>query len=73
MIRRSPPQVNRYNRQPVRVLMNGEALDCLTYFARAEPGKHVPSAEYMAAIITGAEENGLPADYVAALKVIATL
>jgi gamma-glutamylcyclotransferase (GGCT)/AIG2-like uncharacterized protein YtfP len=62
------PQVNRYNRQPVRVLMNGNALDTITYFARAEPGQHIPSADYMSAIITGAEENGLPPDYIAALK-----
>ena len=50
MTRRSPHE-NRYNRQPVRVLMNGGAVDCLTYLARPEDGKHVPSQEYMAAII----------------------
>jgi cation transport regulator ChaC len=62
------PQVNRYNRQPVRVLMNGAPLDCVTYFARSEPGRHIPSVDYMSAIITGAVENGLPADYVARLR-----
>jgi cation transport regulator ChaC len=65
-----PAHVNRYNRVKVRVLMDGEMHDCLTYLARAEPGRHVPNAEYMAAIITGAEENGLPEEYVAALKKI---
>ncbi len=62
------PQLNRYNRQPVRVLMNGNLADCLTYFARAEPGQHIPSGDYLATIITGAEENGLPTEYVSALK-----
>jgi gamma-glutamylcyclotransferase len=67
------PQVNRYNRQPVRVLMNGTALDCVTYFARAEPGQHIPSVEYLSTIIAGAEENGLPVSYVATLKGITSL
>jgi cation transport regulator ChaC len=64
---------NRYNRRTVSVLMDNEARDCLTYFARDEPGRHVPSAAYMQAILTGAEESGLPAEYVAALRTIATL
>jgi cation transport regulator ChaC len=67
------PQVNRYNRQPVRVLMNGTTLDCVTYFARAEPGQHIPSVEYLSTIIAGAEENGLPVSYVATLKGITSL
>jgi gamma-glutamylcyclotransferase (GGCT)/AIG2-like uncharacterized protein YtfP len=67
------PQVNRYNRQPVRVLMNGAPLDCVTYFARPQDGTHVPNAEYMAAIITGAVENGLPETYVGALRLITPL
>ena len=53
--------------------MNGGALDCVTYLARAEEGTHEPSAEYMAAIITGAVENGLPADYVTSLRLIASV
>ena len=65
-----PFHVNRYNRKTVRVLMDGRAVECVTYMARAEPGRHVPSADYLAAIITGAEENGLPADYVAGLRKI---
>lgn len=68
-----PFHVNRYNRQAVTVLMNCEPLHCLTYFARSEPGKHVPSTDYMTAIVTGAMENGLPAQYVASLRAIATL
>ena len=63
-----PFHVNRYNRQTVRVLMDGDLVDCLTYFARPEPGEHVPSVEYLATILEGAEENGLPADYVARLR-----
>jgi len=63
-----PFHVNRYNRQTLRVLMAGQAVDCFVYVARHEPGDHVPSAEYLGAIIEGAEENGLPPDYVAALK-----
>jgi cation transport regulator ChaC len=64
---------NRYNRKAVRVLMGGKALDCFTYVARPEPGTHVPSAAYLATIIIGAEENGLPARYVEALKLVTTL
>ena len=68
-----PPHLNRYDRHTVRVLMDGEARGCLTYFAREEPGQHVPGAEYMQAILTGAEENELPAEYVATLRAIATI
>jgi gamma-glutamylcyclotransferase len=66
----NPPQLNRYDRRTIRVLRNGDALDCLTYFARSEPGTHIPSVDYMSALVTGAEEHGLPAEYVAALKKI---
>jgi hypothetical protein len=48
------------------------ALDCLTYLARAEPGKHVPSVEYMSALIAGSVENGLPEDYVSRLRAFGT-
>ncbi|MFN4143038.1 gamma-glutamylcyclotransferase family protein [Aestuariivirga sp.] len=68
-----PPHVNRYNRSRIRVLMNGDAsqaVDCLTYLARAEPGTHAPSAAYLRDIVEGAEENGLPPRYVAMLKAI---
>ena len=68
-----PLHLNRYDRRTVRVLMKDEPLDCLTYFARVEPGRHVPSAEYMAAIITGAEENGFPREYVTQLRTITPL
>ncbi|PZF77045.1 hypothetical protein DK847_11415 [Aestuariivirga litoralis] len=68
-----PADANRYNRQAVRVLMDGNELDCLTYFARPEPGEHIPSVAYLATILEGAEENGLPADYVAGLKVVRVL
>jgi cation transport regulator ChaC len=67
-----PAHVNRYNRTTVRVLKDGEALDCLAYLARAEPGKHVPSVDYMSALITGAVENGLPEDYVSRLQAFGT-
>ena len=67
-----PVHVNRYDRRTVRVLRNGEPLDCLTYFAREEPGRHIPSVDYMTAIITGAEESGLPEEYVASLRMITT-
>ncbi|WP_421695108.1 gamma-glutamylcyclotransferase family protein [Aestuariivirga sp.] len=67
-----PFHENRYNRQTIRVLMDGRSVGCLTYFARPEPGEHVPSAEYLGTIIEGARENGLPPEYQAALKRIAT-
>ena len=63
-----PHHANRYNRQTVRVLMAGHEVHCFTYLARHEPGEHVPSAEYLATIIEGAVENGLPSDYVAGLR-----
>ena len=68
-----PDHVNRYNRQTVRLLMEGCPVACLTYFARPEPGEHVPSADYLATMIEGAEENGLPETYVGALRQITTL
>jgi gamma-glutamylcyclotransferase len=68
-----PFHENRYNRQAVRVLMDGRAVDCLTYFARPEPGEHVPSADYLGTMIEGAEENGLPANYVTKLRLLPSL
>jgi gamma-glutamylcyclotransferase (GGCT)/AIG2-like uncharacterized protein YtfP len=68
-----PFHKNRYNRQSIRVLMDGSAVDCVAYLARHEPGKHVPSPAYMATMIEGAEENALPAEYVAMLRLICPL
>ena len=68
-----PVHVNRYNRQTVRVLMDSGIVACLTYFARPEPGVHMPNADYLATMIEGAEENGLPEAYVSALGLITTL
>jgi len=65
-----PAEMNRYNRQIIRVLMGDEHVECLTYFARHETGEHVPNKAYMTAIIEGAVENGLPEPYVARLKQI---
>lgn len=65
--------VNRYTRQIIRVLMDGREVECFAYFARPEPGDHVPSADYLGTMVEGAEENGLPPDYVAALRRIATV
>jgi len=67
-----PSDVNRYNRQTIPVVMDERKVMCFVYFARHEPGQHVPSEDYLGTMIEGAEENGLPADYVAALKRIAT-
>lgn len=67
-----PAHVNRYNRRAVSVLMDGHSIECMTYVARPEPGPHVPNADYLSTIIEGAEDNGLPADYVTALKAVAT-
>ena len=68
-----PFRVNRYNRRTIRVLMDSQDVECLTYFARHEPGRHVPSAEYLKTMIAGAEENALPAEYVAGLRLIPSL
>jgi gamma-glutamylcyclotransferase len=67
-----PHHENRYNRQTLRVLMDGRAVDCFVYVARHEPGDHVPSPEYLGTMVEGAEENGLPPEYVSALRQIAT-
>ena len=68
-----PSHVNRYSRQTVRVLMDIREVDCLTYFARHEPGRHVPSTEYLETMIAGAEENALPSEYLAGLRLIPSL
>jgi gamma-glutamylcyclotransferase (GGCT)/AIG2-like uncharacterized protein YtfP len=68
-----PHHVNRYNRHTVRVQIDGHDVECLTYLARPEPGEHVPSVDYLATMIEGAEENGLPEAYVGALRQITTL
>lgn len=67
-----PFHANRYNRMTIRVLRDGEAIECLTYLAREEPGRHVPSVAYMQAIIEGAVDNGLPEDYIEALRLVET-
>lgn len=64
---------NRYNRRTVRVLMDGNILQCVTYFATPEPGEHIPSAAYLGVMLEGASENGLPADYIARLQAIGSL
>ena len=48
-----PAHLNRYHRHSVQVLMDGQPVTCLTYFARPEPGVHVPNAEYLRAILEG--------------------
>jgi hypothetical protein len=42
------------------------------YFAIARPGTHVPNAQYLDAIITGAIDCELPPDYIAELRKIPT-
>jgi gamma-glutamylcyclotransferase (GGCT)/AIG2-like uncharacterized protein YtfP len=69
---KKPLHQNRYNRQTVRVLMDGRGVDCFAYLARHEPGEHVPSADYLATMIAGAEENSLPETYVNGLRLIST-
>jgi gamma-glutamylcyclotransferase len=65
-----PFHENRYNRQTIRVLMDGCPVECLTYFARPEAGEHIPNAAYLGTMIEGAQENGLPETYINALRVI---
>lgn len=67
-----PVNANRYNRQTIRVLMDGVPVECFTYIARSEPGQHIPNAAYLASIVEGAEENGLPETYIAGLRAIET-
>ena len=59
-----------YRRVTVRVESGDDGFDAIAYVAdpdRVRPGL-VPSDEYLGRILTGAEQHGLPEDYVASIR-----
>jgi gamma-glutamylcyclotransferase (GGCT)/AIG2-like uncharacterized protein YtfP len=65
-----------YDRQPVRVnLENGEAIAAMAYIMipAQTGGTGSPSPEYLARIVTGAREQGLPEQYIDAVVGLANM
>ena len=51
---------------------DGVSLDCLAYQVATREASHIaPSAAYLGTMLRGAEEVGLPAEYVAAMEAVA--
>ena len=65
-----PEEANEYVRRLVTVTTGVEqrAVQAWCYFVRAPCGHVAPSAIYRAALIDGALERGLPADYIRAMR-----
>ncbi len=62
-----------YERRTVGVIAAGEELEAFAYAVIAPDAAHVqPSGEYLRALLDGARERGLPADYVTALAALAS-
>ncbi len=61
-----PVEENDYVRRAVAVTLEGQpsVVEAWCYFVRAPRGSVAPSELYRAALIEGAIERGLPADYV---------
>ncbi len=63
-----------YERRGVRVIATDGELEAFAYAVIAPDAEHVqPSREYLQALVDGARERGLPADYVAALATVAAI
>jgi len=66
---------NAYNRENIVIYRNGninESIEAITYYAVPQDGTHIPSAQYKAHIVNGAEHWSLPDEYRAELRVIRT-
>ncbi|MEX1110750.1 MAG: gamma-glutamylcyclotransferase family protein [Chthoniobacterales bacterium] len=65
-----PVEANDYVRRAVPVIRQGEqdGVEAWCYFVRAPRGQVAPSELYRAALIEGAIERGLPADYVSEMR-----
>jgi gamma-glutamylcyclotransferase len=62
-----------YRRREVQVLLDGEPRAAVAYDVIHKKPAHVPPAvEYMALLLAGAREHGLPEDYVERLEAIGT-
>jgi len=67
------PGLNSYVRTECRVFCAGDKQEPVTawiYVANVQPGKHRPSANYMATIVKGASFWHLPSEYVRKLEAI---
>lgn len=63
-----------YQRQSVQLIVrNGETLQAVMYIAGDDyiVGESKPSDKYLNHLLTGAQEHGLPPDYIAMIKRIA--
>jgi len=65
-----PSEANEYVRRRIMVSAESEHRDveAWCYFVRAPRGYVAPSERYCDALIEGARERGLPADYVAEMR-----
>ncbi|MEX1044864.1 MAG: gamma-glutamylcyclotransferase family protein [Chthoniobacterales bacterium] len=65
-----PEAANEYVRRPVVVTAEGarHEVEAWCYFVRAPRGHVAPSKLYRAALLEGAVERGLPADYISAMR-----
>lgn len=64
---------NSYERRTCTIrLMDGTTRECMTYFATAQAGQHLPNTAYKKLIVDGAIENQLPEEYLVALRNIVT-
>lgn len=70
-----PFAANNYNPANITVLRDGDAacpIAAMTYIAVAQDGVFQPSQAYLATIIEGAIENGLPDAYIKGLQALST-
>ncbi|MEJ5297934.1 MAG: gamma-glutamylcyclotransferase family protein [Armatimonadota bacterium] len=66
---------NYYVRKTCQVFLDGDPaapMEVWTYFAVPQPGKHLPSSDYLQQIIAGARFWGLPEAYIQHLEQIQT-
>lgn len=63
-----PGEANDYVRRLVKVNHSGAMREAWCYFVRAPHGHVAPSERYRAALIEGAIERGLPAEYVGEMR-----
>lgn len=67
------PGESRYFRSTVKVAPgDGIAVEAIAYVANPSPEPGLPSVEYLAHLIAGAEAFRFPPDYVAMLRTVAT-
>ena len=66
-----PALAGEYQRVEKRVVAkDGTAIKVFTYVANSQPNPPLPSARYMAQVVTGAKHFQLPPEYIAQLEKI---